>query len=362
LGKFMLNDPPPYQTHGLPGIGGRIKEQPEDFEVEEIPAYEPSGDGCFLYLWIEKRDLGAEYFARQLAQRLGIRADDVGTAGLKDRRAVTRQWVSVPDEVEPKLAQAEGDGIRVLKVSRHNNKLKPGHLHGNRFRIRIRGVEQPTNLAPILQLMQEQGMANFYGEQRFGKEGETLNLGLKLLRGEQDQRDRGQRFLRKLALSAVQSALFNRCLDQRLQEGLLYRVLLGDVLAKWPFGGMFNSSDVVTDQARFDRRELVSAGPMFGIKMFKARDEAALRESRILKEEGLSLDSFAGFGKLLAGTRRHNLIYLSELATQWDGDDLVLQVSLPAGSYATVLLREIIKPKDDASSATGDVASVEETA
>ena len=108
---------PPLLTADLPGVGGRIKVVPEDFEVEEIPAYPPSGSGDFLYLWIEKRDMGAEYFARQVARRLDIPVGEVGTAGLKDRRAVTRQMVSVPAGVEDRLAQLEGDGIRVLTVS-----------------------------------------------------------------------------------------------------------------------------------------------------------------------------------------------------------------------------------------------------
>ena len=140
----MTIDPlatPPLATPDLPGIGGQIKTEPEDFEVEEIPAYQPSGSGDFLYLWVEKRDMGAEYFARQVARRLAIPVGEVGTAGLKDRRAVTRQMVSVPASAEPNLKQLEGDGIRVLSVGRHGNKLKPGHLHGNRFRILIRSVD-----------------------------------------------------------------------------------------------------------------------------------------------------------------------------------------------------------------------------
>src|SRR5947209_9297667 len=118
---------PPLLTADLPGIGGRIKSAPEDFEVEEIPAYEPSGAGDFLYLWVEKRGLGAEYFVRQVARRLGVAADEVGTAGMKDRHAVTRQMVSVPGRAEPNLGQLDGDGLRVLSVSRHSNKLRPGH-------------------------------------------------------------------------------------------------------------------------------------------------------------------------------------------------------------------------------------------
>src|SRR6516164_4964535 len=105
---------PPLLTTDLPGIGGRIKAVPEDFEVEEIPAYSPSGSGDFLYLWMEKRGLGAEFFQREIAKRLGLVTSEVGTAGLKDRHALTRQWVSVPASAEPDLARLEGGGMRVL--------------------------------------------------------------------------------------------------------------------------------------------------------------------------------------------------------------------------------------------------------
>src|SRR5262245_29568914 len=125
-----LFSPPPLLTGDLPGIGGRIKAAAEDFDVEEIPAYEPSGAGDYLYLWIEKRGMGADYFSRQVARRLEIPFSEVGMAGLKDRHAVTRQWISVPAAAEPLVKDLGGGGIRVLQVSRHGNKLKPGHLRG----------------------------------------------------------------------------------------------------------------------------------------------------------------------------------------------------------------------------------------
>src|SRR5581483_11526905 len=151
---------PPLLTADLSGIRGRIKAVPEDFEVEEVPAYEPSGEGDFLSLWIEKRDMGAEYFARQVARRLGTPPGEVGTAGLKDRRAVTRQMVSVPASCIDRLGALDGDGIRVLRVSRHGNKLKPGHLHGNRFRILVREADPaaPERLGPILGRLRDEGL------------------------------------------------------------------------------------------------------------------------------------------------------------------------------------------------------------
>jgi len=335
---------PPLLTADLPGIGGRIKVGPEDFEVEEIPAYEPCGSGDFLYLWIEKRGMGAEFFARQVAKRLGIGAGEVGTAGLKDRHAVTRQWVSVPVLAEAKLTVLDGDGIRVLQVSRHTNKLRPGHLHGNRFRILVRDVDtaNEANLPALLDRLKHHGLPNFYGRQRFGRDGETLRLGLALLRGETERKVRNP-FLKKLALSAAQSALFNHYLGQRLDDGLLRTVLAGDVMAKVPFGGMFTAEDAAREQPRFEAREIVSAGPIFGRKTFPAAGAAAEREAAVLAACQLSTAQFAGFGKLLQGTRRHNLVYVDDLVSEKIADGLRLSFTLPAGSYATVLLREIMK-------------------
>jgi len=352
MSEFFLA-PPPVVTADLPGIAGVIKAQPDDFEVEEIPAYEPCGSGDFLYLWIEKRDLGAEYFTRQIARRLGVHPGDVGTAGLKDRRAVTRQWVSIPAAAEANLSQLEGDGIRVLKASRHTNKLRAGYLHGNRFRILVRD-ETPQLLSPeagasgaraaaIVERLREFGLPNFYGSQRFGRDGETLHLGLALLQGKSSERKVRNPFLKRLALSAVQSAVFNQYLAQRLADGLLRRVLQGDVMAKYPFGGMFVAEDVEREQARFEGREIVSAGPIFGKKTFPARGQPAEREAATLAACALTTAQFTGFGKLLQGTRRHNLVYVDDLECEETPDGLRFSFTLPAGSYATILLHEIMK-------------------
>jgi tRNA pseudouridine13 synthase len=349
-----LFTPPPLLTADLPGIGGRIKTVPEDFEVEEIPAYEPSGSGEFVYLWIEKRGLGADYFSRQVARRLEIAPGEVGMAGLKDRHAVTRQWISVPAAAADRLDRVEGDGVRLLSVSRHGNKLRAGHLRGNRFRILVRdGIPEARGddrLGRILDRLRREGVPNFYGAQRFGHDFETLRLGLALIRGEPPPTSAAgrphnlrSRFLRKLALSAVQSALFNSCLGRRLADGLLRRVLPGDVMAKWPAGGLFVAQDVDREQARFDARETVTAGPIFGRKTFQAAGEAVRREVAVLADAGLTGSSFSGFGKLMLGTRRHNLVYAEDLAAGLEPEGVRLTFTLPAGSYATVLLREVMK-------------------
>jgi tRNA pseudouridine13 synthase len=332
---------PPLLTPDLPGVGGRIRVLDEDFEVEEVPSYEPSGAGEHLYLWVEKRGMAPEFFARTIAQKLGISPGAVGTAGLKDRHAVTRQWVSVPRECEPGVGKLDGGGLRVLNSGLHTNKLKPGHLRGNRFRILIREANRAAPVEAILDRLRGQGLPNFYGPQRFGRDGSTVDLGLQCLAGKSPRRIRP--FLFRFALSAVQSLLFNDYLSRRLRDGLYRTVLSGDVMAKWPAGGLFVARDAAAEQARFDARETVTAGPMFGKKTFPAEDMAAEREAVVLKDNGLSPASFGGFGKLVMGTRRHNLIYLDDLASSWEADGLRLSFTLPAGSYATVLLAEVMK-------------------
>jgi tRNA pseudouridine13 synthase len=349
--SFDPLQPPPLLTADLPGCGGVIKSIPEDFEVEEIPAYEPSGTGDFLYLWVEKRDMGAEFFVRDLAKRLGLAPGDIGTAGLKDRRAVTRQWVSVPATCSDLIAAVDGEGVRILTVNRHGNKLKTGHLRGNRFRILIREVdpEAAERVELILNRIRNEGLPNIYGAQRFGHDGETVLLGMSLLRNESPPVVAGRRinarspFLRKLALSAAQSALFNHYLARRMADGLLRKVLLGDVMAKWPVGGLFVVEDVPREQSRLDLRETVSTGPIFGRKTFSAAADSAAREEETLEEAGLTRSAFHAFGKLMQGTRRHNFIYPEGLIAVPEAEGIRLSFTLPAGSYATVLLSEVMK-------------------
>jgi tRNA pseudouridine13 synthase len=346
---------PPLLTADLAGVGGRVRVRAEDFEVEEVPSYEPSGSGDHLYLWVEKRGLAPEFFARTIAQRLGTHPGNIGTAGLKDRHAVTRQWVSAPAECEANVGKLDGGGIRVLKTGRHTNKLKPGHLRGNRFRILVRDADRTANVDATLNRIRAQGMPNFYGPQRFGRDGSTLDLGFQCLAGKAPRRIRP--FLFRFALSAVQSLLFNDYLARRLDDGLYRTVLAGDVMSKWPVGGMFVARDVPAEQARFDARETVTAGPMFGKKTFPAEAAAAEREAAVLRDHQMSPASFAGFGKLVLGTRRHNLVYLDDLTSIWESDGLRLSFTLPAGSYATVLLAEVMKSRveEEGDEEEGDV-------
>jgi tRNA pseudouridine13 synthase len=342
----------PYLTADLPGIGGTLKREPEDFVVEEVPAYEPTGEGEHLFVWIEKRDVAADDLVRHIAGALGISRDDVGTAGLKDRRAVTRQYVSVPAACEPNVATIETESIHVLRAARHVNKLRTGHLRGNRFEIIIRDIDRRTDCQSVLQgiaeVIREKGFPNYYGEQRFGAGGETLSLGLDLLAGRRKPRDiphRQRKFLLRLALSSVQSALFNEVLASRLRDGLLHTIVDGDVMQKRQTGGLFvvEPSSLSLEQQRFEAGETVITGPMFGPKMRRPTGTAAEREAEVLREFDLTVEQFAGWKRLLPGTRRPLLAFASGLSVEQTGDSLRLKFALARGVYATTLLREFMK-------------------
>ncbi|MGL4421756.1 MAG: tRNA pseudouridine(13) synthase TruD [Gemmataceae bacterium] len=323
-----------------PGLGGQFKAAPEDFLVEEIPAYEPSGVGEHLYLWVEKRGVSHDLLIQQLARQLRLPRDSIGTAGIKDRHAITRQWISVPRTAQPQLDAFRMEGVQFLTVSRHNNKLRTGHLRGNRFTIRLRDRTPGIDPSPRVERLRKEGLLNYYGPQRFGHDGQNLELGLAHLRG-----DKGPRlppFLRKLALSAVQSALFNAVLAERFRAGIHRTVLLGDVLMRWPAGGLFTTTDPTTDQPRHDARELVIGGPMPGEKMFPAAGTAAERETAILQEVA-GPELLAALARQLPGTRRHTTIYCDDLNVQVTDAEAIITVTLPAGTYATVLLRELMQ-------------------
>jgi tRNA pseudouridine13 synthase len=251
--------------------------------------------------------------------------------------------VSVPARAEPSVPKIDGDGITVLKAARHGNKLKPGHLRGNRFRLLVRDADRTHEAAAaaVIDRIRREGMPNYYGPQRFGRGGETADLGFRCIAGTAPRRLRP--FLYKFALSAAQSVMFNEVLARRIADGLFRTVLPGDVMLKWPTGGMFVADDVPTEQARLDARETVIGGPMFGSRTYPTHAAAAEREAAVLADFRITPASFAKFGKLAGGTRRHNFVYLDDLAAEWEPAGLRLTFTLPAGSYATVLLREVMK-------------------
>jgi tRNA pseudouridine13 synthase len=332
----------PRLTADVPGCGGAFKLVPEDFEVEEVPAYQPSGEGEHLYLWVEKRGRDTRELVRALAQAVGVPEDEIGVAGMKDRQAVTRQLVSVPARAEGKVADFALEGVRVLWTRRHGNKLRTGHLRGNRFRLRLRGVKDVEAARESFSRLMAQGVPNYFGEQRFGRAGDNADLGRLLVLGQRLPK-RPDRFQRKLYLSAFQSRLFNRALVERLRAGTFAAALKGDVLRKEETGGLFVCEAPEVDGPRVAAFEVSPAGPLFGPKMPASAGEVAEAEARLLVGEGVTLDDFRRGGGETEGGRRAYRVRLGSPELTPEGEDLWLAFELPRGAYATEVLHELLK-------------------
>ncbi|QDG49918.1 tRNA pseudouridine(13) synthase TruD [Persicimonas caeni] len=354
----------PYLTAGLPGIGGEIKCEIDDFEVEEVPLYEPGGDGQHAYVWLEKRGVPGGKLVSMLAAHFGVKKRDIGTAGIKDKHAVTRQWVSLPfhelEQDEPSdLVGPVVDGVEVLEARLHRNKLRTGHLEGNRFQVVVRNFDVPADEAleraqAVLEVLGAKGMPNYFGLQRFGNGGSTLELGVGYLKGDADAKRRLKRnhFLRRLSVSAVQSELFNRVLAARIDRELLWTLFDGDVVKKTDTGGVFvvPTDEFEETQARLDRGELVTTGPLPGPRMIAPERDGKVFEDEVLSSAEVDDRDFARHKKLAPGARRPLLVDVGEPSVRIETRDgqevLVVGFFLPSGTYATVLLREITKHAD----------------
>ncbi|HEY6004406.1 MAG TPA: tRNA pseudouridine(13) synthase TruD [Anaeromyxobacter sp.] len=334
----------PFVTADLPGSGGALRASPEDFRVDEVPAYPPSGAGPHLFLRVEKRGRTTPDVLRALARALGVPERDAGYAGLKDRDALTTQWLSFPAAKDPDPASLEGPGLRVLQVSRHGNKLRTGHVRANRFSIAVRGGDVALARAAA-EALQARGLPNFFGPQRFGTEGRNAAVGKAILAGAatpEARRAARDRFLRRLSLSAYQAHLFNLWLAERMADGLFAAALRGDVMKKLDSGGLFECEDPAADGPRVERFEISPAGPIFGHKLRPAAGEALAREERILAAEGMTLEGFARGGGEAEGTRRAARLRV-EVSLEPLADGYRAAFELPRGSYATVVLRELVK-------------------
>ncbi|MGB5813211.1 MAG: tRNA pseudouridine(13) synthase TruD, partial [Polyangiales bacterium] len=281
----------PYLTSGIAPVDAQFRVELEDFVVDEIPAYEPSGEGDHVFVHLEKRDLTTRDAIRQLCDAVGADRGAAGWAGLKDKRAVTRQWVSLFGIKPERLAAVELPGVRVLEAIRHGQKLRTGHLRANRFRVRLREIDAPgiERAREVLKKIGNVGLPNYYGEQRFGRDGDNAVRAARWVRGEM-RPPRGA-FSRKIEMSALQSHLFNQCVATRIDAEALGRVYLGDVVKRHDSGGVF----VVTDrdelpdtQARADRFEISATGPMFGAKMRWPEADARVREEALLEAAELT--------------------------------------------------------------------------
>lgn len=332
----------PALTAALPGTGGRVRTVPEDFVVEERPLYLPEGSGSHAYALIEKRGLTTRDLVLAL-MRQGLKEAEIGVAGLKDKHAVTRQWLSVPNRHAAALdALAELEGVRVLERSRHRNKLGVGYLRGNRFTLRVRGTEPdaPARAAAILERLAAQGVPNYFGPQRFGRFGTNAVDGLKLVRGE---RVPGGHRLKRFFLSALQSHLFNRLVALRVERGLLDRVLVGDWAKKRDTGGVFKVEDAERESLRALRGEISATAPLYGKKVRVSEGEAGALETEVLDAFGLRWLDF----RARHGSRRPVRLFLEDVALTPEADGYTLTFSLPKGAFATTVLREVMKVEVD---------------
>lgn len=343
-----------------------VKTQPEDFVVEELPLYAPSGSGTHLWFWIEKRNLSTFDALRKLAQALKKRPADGGSAGLKDTKGVTRQWLTF-EHVAPDLERAAsegklelGDQLRVLRVTRHANKLKRGHAGGNRFEILLRaeGPETSASLRAeaerVLPELHRRGVPNYFGPQRFGRDGQNALLGRLLVRGELDAYAeaaqagglRGPRArdkkLMNLFVNAFQAELFNAALARRMPE--IDALWDGDLAFLHRNGAVFAVPQAADEQPRCAALEISPSGPLFGPKLlFPAGKQEAI-ERAVLAESGVTLEDFGRpeAGRQPGARRPLRVPLLDAPTVEAAPEGVRLAFALPAGSYATVVLREIV--------------------
>lgn len=373
----MSSPPVPERRHtDLPAVGGVFKASPADFVVIERPLYEPSGVGDHTYLRIRKTGLTTDEALRRIGRALGRRPRDLGFAGRKDRHAVTEQTISI-EHVEPEAAAeqvADLDDIDVLSVSRHRNKLRLGHLAGNRFELVVRDTEPGAveRARALLERVVARGCPNAFGAQRFGRRGDNHEIGRELVRGDaakavelliagggrdgarlSEARERGtpaERSLRRLSksqlrllVSAYQSALFNRLLERRL---VAYdTVEVGDLAYLHDRGAVFLVEDEGEERKRAACFEISATGPLFGSRMSAPSGRPSELEAPLLTDDGLYP---AHFARTLAGSfrgeRRPLRVPVTDAtaeAVPEDENAVRLTFSLPRGSYATTVLHEL---------------------
>lgn len=329
---------------------------PRDFTVEEVPLYAFSGEGEHLVLKIRKKELTTWEMLDTISTHLGIRRRDIGYAGLKDKHAMTIQHISLMAIHEEKLRSFAHPQIKILDQVRHNNKIRIGHLKGNRFYLRFKKVLgiQKEMLDSVLTWIEKNGIPNYFGHQRFGMHGDNWEEGKKILAGELKMRDRRSR---EFLISAYQSYLFNHWLSKRIElcrlletfseaetegvmgfaEGTLsqtkkqtsfFKVLQGDLLMHYPYGRVFYAEDPEAEAARFWDRDISPTGLLPGKKV-KCSDGTA-RQLEVLFDEEIREQ----------GSRRYAWIFPTEITRKYLPEKAHYELGffLPKGSYATVLV------------------------
>jgi tRNA pseudouridine13 synthase len=299
---------------GPPLFTGRIRCSPQDFVVTELLEIEFSNDGEHDWLWIEKTGANTAWVAGQLARHAGLKERDVGYAGLKDRHAVTRQWFSVrrPSGEGTDWDVFEAEGVVVLEQHRHQRKLKRGAHKGNAFRIAVRSADVDTHrdaLTERLQAIDEQGVPNYFGEQRFGRDGANIELGRSVVAGR-----RVSRHKRSIGISALRSLEFNNELSARIEAGTWNKLISGDKANLEGSRSIFDIDEPTPElEQRCAEMDIHPTGTLPGFE--NLRVELGYRPLRMR---------------------------VSNLDWEIDKDALWLEFSLGRGSYATAVLREIV--------------------
>ena len=356
------------QGAGASSPSGTIKARPEDFVVEEIPAYSPLGEGEHVFVRFTKRDVTTLDAVRAIARALGCDPREAGAAGMKDKRAVATQTISVRAphgtavrDVVERARRLDLHGIHVHEAVPHGNKLKTGHLSGNRFEIVVRAIapDRFDEAGRALDAIAREGVPNAFGAQRFGVAGDNAERALAWLRGE----ERGPRDRRTLRLlwSSLQSSVFNAVLEKRVEDGTWALPLAGDLLKLRASGGLFSCDDVTTDRERAATGELSPTGPIIGPRMRWPEGAPAALERKIADQilgEGADLSRARALGD---GSRRALRVWAQDLC--WarrpadEGDDssaltACMRVSfvLPKGAYATTVLTSAFELQQASSS------------
>lgn len=324
---------------GEPAAVAQLKSTPEDFVVEELLSFEPSGSGEHVWLYLEKRERNTADVARALARHAGVKLTDVGYAGLKDKRAVSRQWFSVHsrdcgDACWQGLVE---QGVRVLAVSRHSHKLRRGSHNANRFELHLRGVvTDAAELDERVARIRRFGVPNYFGAQRFGHNCSNLRRAAALLEGEFRERNRHKR---GLYLSAARSYVFNQVLSQRVRAGTWHQATVGDLMLLAGRHAFFTAT-VIDDalSARLDRGEISPSGPLWG----RGGPEIGAAERECLAGLRWWTQRLEACG--MKHERRALRTCVAGLAVEWcDGTMLRLSFTLPRGAYATAVVRELAR-------------------
>jgi tRNA pseudouridine13 synthase len=318
------------------GASATLKVHNEDFVVTELPLQLPSGAGEHIWVDVEKNGANTVYVAQQLALAAGVNEWDVGYAGLKDRYAITRQWFSIylPKGDTPDLTQLQHPEFKVLSQSRHVKKLRPGDLQGNRFRIVLREVSgDRAAVETNLQAVAAQGVPNYFGAQRFGHDGGNVEQGRAMLAREIRVRNPKKK---GIYLSAVRSFVFNEVLALRIQQGRWGQTLPGDVM---------------TDAGQ-------PTGPLWGRGRVSTTDDAQALENGVAERHATLCSGMEYAG--LDQERRALVAKPADMSWEWpQADQLVITFSLPAGTYATTVLGEILQTAEPERLTEGEPGAVE---